>query len=173
MMETPQMTTKYGLVVIAATAGVAYVASAGHVSAQRAETLGRAPFQTVLSVFIDPNEAQVYRRFVVPAGRRLEIHNVNAWLRLSEHPQEFGTRCTVATPGQFGSHAGTQPILLTRTAPPRPGSVDGIPLDLASTQPTLFHAFAGQTIRCVFERFPANGHGFIEWTLSGFTDAAQ
>jgi hypothetical protein len=131
------------------------------------------PFQTHLSVFIGNQINQVSRRFVVPVGRRLEIHNVNARLSLNQLPEQFESQCRVTTVGQFGANTGTMPILLKRLNDPAAGQAPSGVFDWHTAQPTLLHAFAGQRVLCVFDRFPVSGFGYIEWTLSGFMDDAQ
>jgi hypothetical protein len=161
-----------GLVLGISVMALAYLALPGEVTAQRGESQGRLPFQTTFAMSLD-HQSQVYRRFAVARGRRLEILNVSVELKLSALPIEFDARCMVNTPGQFAAFSGAAPILFSQRVEPR-GLADPPSMHTwLAAQPTLLHASAGQSVTCWFNRFPVTGAGYIEWTVSGFTDEAQ
>lgn len=151
----------------------AYLALPPGVTAQRSEAAGRAPFQIQLSATVDPTAAWLSRRFGLPAGRRLEIHNVNVRLSLLSLPQRVSSECTVSAIGPLGGSLASLPFVLRRPTEPLAESDGSEISDWVAAQPTLLHVFPGQRVTCFLERFPVKGGGVITWTISGFTDDAQ
>ena len=149
----------------------------GAMAQQRQELdKGRVPFQISLSEFIESGAQQTSASFTVPFGRRLEIHNLTAALRLSALPQEFGVRCVVRTPTFPGTPniiTAVMPLVMKRPFEPPANSDSPGSLDWHAMQPTLIHATSGQQVICIFERFPSVLTGAVNWTISGFTDDPQ
>lgn len=132
----------------------------------------RLPFQEHLVRILQSGVTEAEATFAAPFGRRVEIHNVNTALALSDVPENAVSTCVVRYTNGSGGLLGRLPIILKR--PFESGSFDGtaVPQWFAS-QPTLLHVFPNQTLECRFSHFPASGLGSITWTISGFTEYVQ